>query len=858
MAAALRANAPRRGRTQRGSRETSSKWRDFLLWYWAIAFPRDGRVFRTIYLQPILGLALAIMSVVAGLLRWPIPLVVLPVIGVIGLAMIGFAYPVSLVYYAEYRGGFDESLEEYVARRVSRLSRDEFIPEYKTRNPSRARKIRALNRRVSLALRVEELRLAQSERTPSAPVCGVLVIGPKHANKTGALWDAMTRELGGWTFVRWPHHMDYPANLADRLGHRIVLWIDDLHDYSRSGEAAALAQFIQQLREKGRRFLVLSSCRDGTNLQEARRYFSPLIADLQLVHATEPLPLTRQFEDLMTWYSALSEMQKSILRTMDWLQSMRMYAFPEVVLKVLNGYFLDAEANQGSNMTWDEAIQGLGARPARFVRVEERSEAQAILAGKRYDLARWFRYNIFRNILRQRKTAHYHKVLEPLNVRYLDLEGSRVERAKKITAILEHQPAAVVQLLAAYPVAAETLILLGDAYLNHLGENIDNAGQLAIKCYLGAFEKLDQGASPTLFPGAWAAAHVGKGTAELRVGLRREADADFSMVTNRPEPAAGARPIPKILLARAWHGRGDVIAAQIPSGEIATQLDDAAEYYELAAQSLPRNDPLWAETMLDRANVLFELAGVATGQYSQSLAETPTQPPTDKAMAARTAYLNALEVYPHTAAPAVWAEIQRRLGELCMMETAWLLPAELRLPHRSAGVASAAFTPLTDEKKAIEAAKEARDYFIAASAVFAPSYLPTAWAQTQVGLVRALLIIARNVARQEDGTSQARDIYSQCLATTKTIAQKVSKLADTPLDWVDLQLLRAQAEIDQAPLEEDAAAHYNYAKTILGNVESLLSGYSLLSGNLTSERIPTQQGILKALLLEIKQASPGP
>src|SRR5690242_15869213 len=672
MAAALRANAPRSGRSQRGSQatsNTSNSWRDFLLWYWAIAFPRDGRVFRTIFIQPILGLALVIISVAAGVLRWPIPLVVLPIIGVLGLAMIGLAYPISLVYYAEYRGGFDESLEEYVARRVSRLSQDEFIPEYKTRNPSRARKIRALNRRVGLALRVEKLRLAQSERTLSAPVCGVLVIGPKHANKTGALWNAMTRELGGWTFVRWPHHMDYPANLTDLLGHRIVLWIDDLHDFSRSGEAAALAQFIQQLREKGRQFLVLSSCRDEQNLQEARRYFSPLIADLQLVRANESLPVTQQFDDLTNWYTGLSEMQKSVLRTMDWLQSMRIYAFPEVVLKVLNGYFLDADTSQGSDMTWDAAIPGLGARPARFVRVEERTEAQAILAGKRYDLARWFRYNIVRNIRRKRKSAH-HKVLEPLNIRYLDLEGSRAERAKKITGILEHQPEAVVQLLAAYPVAAETLILLGDAYLNHLGENIDNAGQLAIKCYMGAFERLGQGASPTQFPGAWAAAHVGKGTAELRVGLRREAELDFSMVTNLPEPPSGARSIPKILLARAWHGRGDVIAAQIPSDEVATQLDAAAERYDLAAQSLPRNDPLWAETMLDRANVLFEIARAATRQYSQSIADTPTQPPTDKVTAARTAYQKALEAYPQTVAPAAWAEIQRRLGELYLMETA--------------------------------------------------------------------------------------------------------------------------------------------------------------------------------------------
>src|SRR6185437_4990061 len=126
------------------------------------------------------------------------------------------------------------------------------------------------------------------------------------------------------------------------------------------------------------------------------------------------------------------------------------------------------------------------------------------------------------------------------------------------------------------------------------------------------------------------------------------------------------------------------------------------------------NDTLSVETRLDRANVLFEIAQAAATRYEQSLSSTLTQPPIDKIAATQNAYEEAQSAYTYSTAPAVWAEIQRRLGELRLMKTLWLLPAEMHVPRYQAGVIGAAPNPLANEKKALETAKIARDHFIAA------------------------------------------------------------------------------------------------------------------------------------------------
>jgi tetratricopeptide (TPR) repeat protein len=349
-------------------------------------------------------------------------------------------------------------------------------------------------------------------------------------------------------------------------------------------------------------------------------------------------------------------------------------------------------------------------------------------------------------------------------------------------------------------------------------------------------------------------------------------------VTERTAPKEGTAPtIPTTLLARAWHGRGDAIhamAAQATSDEVTKYLGAAAEYYEQAAQTLPSSDPLWGETKLDRANVLYELAEAAARRYEQRLAGTPAQQPTDASSqlrdaslqgahplaeiaVAQSAYREAQEAYSQAVAPAVWAEIQRRHGDLCLMEAQCFLPASTQLPQPTAGGAGAAVNPLADPTKALERAKKARHYFVAARDVFAPSYLPVSWSRAQLGLARALLIIARAVA--PTAKSQAWVIYSLCLETTKAAATKVSTLAQAPLDWVDLQLLRAEAEIGRAPLDDGGAPpHYKEAASILDKTINVLTDFERIPGNSRSERMKGQEDRGRSLRRALNQVLADP
>lgn len=861
MAAVRLASHQRIGWLARAGGAMRKRPRELVLWYWAFSLLPRARALRVAYLQPVAAIILMIAGVVLAWLAL-MPLNIGLFVSFTGLFLLGASYKISRVYHSEYPGRFNQRLEEYVARRVSRLANDQFIPQYAIRGYEDKDKIVALNGRVRQAIRVELRRLEQGERNVPTPVAGVLVIGPRQSHKTGALWHAMAHELKGWTFVQWPHHMDHPANLARTLGHRVALWVDDLNAFANPGEAAALTGFIQQVRAQGRHIMLLASCRDGPDLEQAARYFGPLMRQQQWVAAKEKLAPVRQLRELDQAYNALLPSRKSVLEAMQWLKSARVLTFPYQVLQVLNPLFPQDGDNQDGQPAWDEIVNDLSQPNARFVRSEQRADAKTRLSEEPVTTVDWLRYNLFNRLPRR------DKVIVPINVFYTDQGDARSADARDRTSALEKNPEAVIEALAAHPVAAETLILLGDAYLSHLRADRANAGELAITCYRAALRQLDDGAPAPApaFPGAWAAALVGKGIAELREGRAPVAADDFTRVATCAAPG-----IPGMLLARAWHGRGDALhAMSMPAADeeaAAARLREAAECYEHAARALPANDPtsgetsdpLWGETKLDRANVLYELAEAAAGLHLRRLADTPATfrvdashrdtSPLVEIDAARAAYSEAQAAYSQAVAPAVWAEIQRRYGDLCLMEARCFLPAgALPLAPTDEGAVAAA-NPLADQARqarALALAKTARNYYLAARSVFSPSYLPVSWSRTQASLADALLMMARIVASVE--REQAWDMYARCLEVTKAAVARVYTLAQAPLDWVDMQLLRAAAEIGRAPLDEGGAPpHYREATSILTKTANMLSAFQRVPGNSLTERMQGQEGQIEAL-----------
>ncbi|HEX9068072.1 MAG TPA: hypothetical protein VF807_04825, partial [Ktedonobacterales bacterium] len=103
----------------------------------------------------------------------------------------------TYVYYRQFPGRSDVAYQEYIARRVSRLAKADFIPGKDPYGTTGA--IRQITRTVRDALHLEVKRIHQLRGNHPSTVFGVLVTGPGRSGKQSALWDAMAHELKGWT-----------------------------------------------------------------------------------------------------------------------------------------------------------------------------------------------------------------------------------------------------------------------------------------------------------------------------------------------------------------------------------------------------------------------------------------------------------------------------------------------------------------------------------------------------------------------------------------------------------------------------------------------------------------------------------
>jgi hypothetical protein len=328
-----------------------------------------------------------------------------------------------------------------------------------------------------------------------------------------------------------------------------------------------------------------------------------------------------------------------------------------------------------------------------------------------------------------------------------------------------------------------------------------------------------------------------------------------------------------LLIAHAWHGRGDAIAANIPSematltssqssgAGIADTLEDAATYFANAASNFPSGDPLQNEARLDRANVLYVIARTATKRFRELLsqtafADTPSLPPIGAINDARTACLEVQGSYGKETAPAVWAELRRRLGDLCLIQLEWLVPDSMRPHTKYSDATMSMLASQVNELIALDTAKDARDYFAAACDIFAPSYMLMNWLHVQVGLIRADLIIARLSASKD--FDMAMKLYRFCITTIDDAINQIAKLGYSPLDWVDLRLLQAQSEIGIGLLSKsDADTEFPKARGTLEDVKTFLDRFLPLRTGIASSRTAAQLAMVDALSAEIERAKWG-
>jgi tetratricopeptide (TPR) repeat protein len=836
----------------------------FLLWCWAFTIHvTRAKGFRVAALIPIAGIVLiigALLSFAVGPFAdvtgiKPDVSRALLVVGGIGLLLVtGW---VSNRYNKQYPGKFNYRLEEYVARRVSRLNRRDFVPSFENDTPAVNQQRAALTHQVRSALKIELLRLKRTQLVTPTPLFGVIVVGPRGSHKTEALWTAMSKELKGWTFIRWPHHMDHAANLTTRMGQRIALWLYDLQDFANQGEATALLEFVSQLRAQGREVMVLGSVLSQDDLALARQYLKPLTDEPRKVSTRDVATLTDEQRDkLMSDYVGLGGAQKSVINSMNWLVSAGVHTFPYTVIESLSTFFQEQrQSNEEAQKVSAADIDRLSAATSRFTVSRSQVEAQRGLDERDKFLER-MGYMTRRSLKRAwyrilRRSLGDNQVVMPFKFSYLDFK--KVIKPDELDTIkrLNQNPEAIILALSGDPAAIETLILLGDSYLSPARANLPNAADLALMCYDDAYKALGGSTPSTMFPIAWVAALLGKANAELRRRSFSAALAEYQRIANETRI-----PIPKMVQARAWSGSGDAaygIAAEEPNLLAPEDLQKAISYYKEALVRLQESDPLWGKCKLDEANALFELVDKATTEFVMNLRTSSVALPLtgddelkrDDLLAqldgAEKAYEEARRAYPRLSAPAVWAEIQRCIADIALRRISLHVPdTSVLLPQVENGVASRVdpATTIANSAEILKLARRARDACEGALMVFSLTYLPVSWARTHASLGRALLFIAPLIAVTPPDEPQALESYSACLRNAATVSRTIYGFSEAPLEWVDLQLLSAEAEIGRCVLDNAGpSAHLREAAAFVKAADDALDEFRHLEAVKPTDRM---------------------
>jgi tetratricopeptide (TPR) repeat protein len=681
----------------------------------------------------------------------------------------------------------------YILRRVESLagSADQFLPRYL--KPFYIYRVADAEAR-------EALREAASRTSDEEPF-GICVLGPAMMGKTRLAWEAMQAELYDWTLLRWPYEGWLPVDLAALQGEQVVLWLDDLGKYAHLNLAPTLNDLPRRLREVGAQFVVVTTCRDGEEVQRAAAHLSPLLGHLVPIRPAEVgeneiewhtaalkfhgIRLqTAQFDGTpgsvvleparmaRERFPALSKGAQRVLRAMKLLRSAGIYTYPEsrVRATVVDVFGLEPQE-------WRRARSTLVR--AGFIRLESSPSGSAyrlipvadvyldevvpdytppgvdISDGWR-ELEKSLTQRSDADALNQLGLAFLERRIGSASVNKQHAEACfraalgiyRRQSAHAAWAIAQHHLALTHWHQAQTAQPLERGVLLAQAVAAY--RTALRVGQweriplhwALMQEHLGA--ALSQQA--TLAEGAERAAlHM------QAVEALRDAQAMYGRSMTRGDVARAQEDLGVALSEQARLAEGEARAALL--GQAVTAYRAALEIY---AQEAPRAN--WARTQDNLGIALMQQAELAAGEARAALLNE-----------AQAAHQAALEVCTPAATPEGWASAQSNLGNVFRRQ------AELAEgPERAALL-----------EQAVAAYREALKLYTREDA-------PEAWAMTQNNLGNAL----SDQAELAEGNARLT-LLSQA-ASAHQAALSVYTRAYMPVEWAGTRLNLAQVYFARA------------------------------------------------------------
>jgi hypothetical protein len=813
---ALKSERRRQTKVERFFDAIARRGRAFFAWVWSRQrwFAPIGWLLFICALAPT-GVAAFIL--VRGLAELPflntVALMAVIVTGVYG----SFLFISRVIYRSQYRGKYNPKLAPYVVRRVSELDKRDYVPEYASpidRDHPTARLVRH-------ALRTaQRSSLARARVISVAPLpVGICIFGEPLHEKTSLAWEAMRQMLPGWTFVKWPHAMDTSHDIVNNCGKRVVLWLDDLHEYGNRLEAVMLDDLIDQFAEARIQVVVVATCRWHEEEREARAHLGylldhllpirlastpgdrtsdPLVLQATVDQPTTPTPTPAQdtlkalIAKRQDDFSKLDNSEpdgrgaQAILHAMKLLWSAGVLVYTQDRIRALAPIF------------------GLGRRNEDLERALKLLEARTFIRPMPELIKRrWLRRNVTKLANKIRGfTPVINADVQPVTAWYLD----------RVVTIPETPGDALGEILKALnppvpPRDTSALTLLGDAFLDPRRPYLRNNGQQAIRCYEAALTDIKRDTHPTL----WAAAQIGLGNAYMnqvgrtaaaaRTGYVTKALTAYQEVVEYRDPGRKTE-LQNALLAEAWQGVGNAHRANAEDQKGTPEPTQVA-YDALVASGMAYIESIErykrAHSPMQWGMVFYELANVAN---ELSMLDIPSNPVIERLSLLRFAdacYRLAREVYTRTTAPTDWAKIQGDLGI-----------SLLNLGQRLSD---------TDAEEKLRVLREAVDALRASMTTFRLFRMYETWAAISVCLGIALRLEAASTSKggKQEGLNQAEEVLSSTL--------QYYRPERAPYEWSDVQIELARIKRQQADSEiqaQGATALNARAKTHVAEAKRLV------------------------------------